>query len=462
MTQLSVKDLYTKDLEDNTTVSLEGSIKTIRGSKNISFIELNDGSCFKSAQIIVKKSNENFEQISKLPIASTITVEGAFVKTPDAPQPFEVHGEKVELVGRSDSDYPLQKKKTSYEFLRTIAHLRPRTNTFYSVFRIRSLAAFAVHEYLQHNDFVYVNTPIITSSDTEGAGEMFRVTTMDMDNLPKDDQGHVDNSKDFFKTETNLTVSGQLPEEAFTMAFKNVYTFGPTFRAENSHTPRHASEFWMIEPDMAYTRLPGMMDVAEGLLKYVINYVLDHAKDELEFLDENVKPGLIEKLQKTANEDFARVTYTDAVKLLQDADVDFKVPVEWGIDLQSEHERYLCEDVYKRPTFLTDYPRDIKAFYMRDNDDGKTVAAADCLVPGIGEIVGGSEREERYDVLNDKIKEFNLNPEEYDWYEDLRKYGEIKHSGFGIGFERLVMYVTGMENIRDVIPFPREPGSAKF
>ncbi|KOY71577.1 asparagine--tRNA ligase [Apilactobacillus kunkeei] len=462
MTQLSVKDLYTKDLEDNTTVSLEGSIKTIRGSKNISFIELNDGSCFKSAQIIVKKSNENFEQISKLPIASTITVEGAFVKTPDAPQPFEVHGEKVELVGRSDSDYPLQKKKTSYEFLRTIAHLRPRTNTFYSVFRIRSLAAFAVHEYLQHNDFVYVNTPIITSSDTEGAGEMFRVTTMDMDNLPKDDQGHVDNSKDFFKTETNLTVSGQLPEEAFTMAFKNVYTFGPTFRAENSHTPRHASEFWMIEPDMAYTRLPGMMDVAEGLLKYVINYVLDHAKDELEFLDENVKPGLIEKLQKTANEDFARVTYTDAVKLLQDADVEFKVPVEWGIDLQSEHERYLCEDVYKRPTFLTDYPRHIKAFYMRDNDDGKTVAAADCLVPGIGEIVGGSEREERYDVLNDKIKEFDLNPEEYDWYEDLRKYGEIKHSGFGIGFERLVMYVTGMENIRDVIPFPREPGSAKF
>ncbi|CAI2647367.1 Asparagine--tRNA ligase [Apilactobacillus kunkeei] len=462
MTQLSVKDLYTKDLEDNTTVSLEGSIKTIRGSKNISFIELNDGSCFKSAQIIVKKSNENFEQISKLPIASTITVEGAFVKTPDAPQPFEVHGEKVELVGRSDSDYPLQKKKTSYEFLRTIAHLRPRTNTFYSVFRIRSLAAFAVHEYLQHNDFVYVNTPIITSSDTEGAGEMFRVTTMDMDNLPKDDQGHVDNSKDFFKTETNLTVSGQLPEEAFTMAFKNVYTFGPTFRAENSHTPRHASEFWMIEPDMAYTRLPGMMDVAEGLLKYVINYVLDHAKDELEFLDENVKPGLIEKLQKTASEDFARVTYTDAVKLLKDADVDFKVPVEWGIDLQSEHERYLCEDVYKRPTFLTDYPRDIKAFYMRDNDDGKTVAAADCLVPGIGEIVGGSEREERYDVLNDKIKEFDLNPEEYDWYEDLRKYGEIKHSGFGIGFERLVMYVTGMENIRDVIPFPREPGSAKF
>ncbi len=462
MTQLSVKDLYTKDLEDNTTVSLEGSIKTIRGSKNISFIELNDGSCFKSAQIIVKKSNENFEQISKLPIASTITVEGAFVKTPDAPQPFEVHGEKVELVGRSDSDYPLQKKKTSYEFLRTIAHLRPRTNTFYSVFRIRSLAAFAVHEYLQHNDFVYVNTPIITSSDTEGAGEMFRVTTMDMDNLPKDEQGHVDNSKDFFKTETNLTVSGQLPEEAFTMAFKNVYTFGPTFRAENSHTPRHASEFWMIEPDMAYTRLPGMMDVAEGLLKYVINYVLDHAKDELEFLDENVKPGLIEKLQKTASEDFARVTYTDAVKLLQEADVEFNVPVEWGIDLQSEHERYLCEDVYKRPTFLTDYPRDIKAFYMRDNDDGKTVAAADCLVPGIGEIVGGSEREERYDVLNDKIKEFDLNPEEYDWYEDLRKYGEIKHSGFGIGFERLVMYVTGMENIRDVIPFPREPGSAKF
>ncbi len=462
MKQLTVKDLFTKDLEDNSTVALEGSIKTIRGSKNISFIELNDGSCLKSAQVIVKKNNENFEAISKLPIASTITVEGTFVKTPDAPQPFEVHGEKVELVGHSNSDYPLQKKKQSYEYLRTIAHLRPRTNTFYSVFRIRSLAAFAVHEYLQHNDFVYVNTPIITSSDTEGAGEMFRVTTLDPNNLPKDENGKVDNSKDFFKTETNLTVSGQLPEEAFTMAFKNVYTFGPTFRAENSHTPRHASEFWMIEPDMAYTRLPGMMDVAEGLLKYVINYVLDHAKDELEFLDENVKPGLIEKLQKTASEDFARVTYTDAVKLLQDADVEFKVPVEWGIDLQSEHERYLCEDVYKRPTFLTDYPRDIKAFYMRDNDDGKTVAAADCLVPGIGEIVGGSEREEREDVLNDKIHEFGLTPEEYDWYQELRKYGEIKHSGFGIGFERLVMYITGMENIRDVIPFPREPGSAKF
>lgn len=462
MKQLTVKDLFTKDLEDNSTVALEGSIKTIRGSKNISFIELNDGSCLKSAQVIVKKNNENFEAISKLPIASTITVEGTFVKTPDAPQPFEVHGEKVELVGHSNSDYPLQKKKQSYEYLRTIAHLRPRTNTFYSVFRIRSLAAFAVHEYLQHNDFVYVNTPIITSSDTEGAGEMFRVTTLDPNNLPKDEKGKVDNSKDFFKTETNLTVSGQLPEEAFTMAFRNVYTFGPTFRAENSHTPRHASEFWMIEPDMAYTRLSGMMDVAEGLLKYVINYVLEHAKDELAFLDENVKPGLIEKLKNTANKDFARVTYTDAIKILQDADKEFKVPVKWGIDLQSEHERYLCEEVYKRPTFLTDYPRDIKAFYMRDNDDGKTVAAADCLVPGIGEIVGGSEREEREDVLNDKIHEFGLTPEEYDWYQELRKYGEIKHSGFGIGFERLVMYITGMENIRDVIPFPREPGSAKF
>lgn len=462
MQQISVKDLFTKDIKDNTTVALEGSIKTIRGSKNISFIELNDGSCFKSAQVIIKKDNENFTTINKLPIASTIEVEGSFVKTPNAPQPFEIHGEKVELVGHSNSDYPLQKKKQTYEFLRTIAHLRPRTNTFYSVFRIRSLAAFAVHEYLQHNDFVYVNTPIITSSDTEGAGEMFRVTTMDMNNLPKDEDGTIDNSKDFFKTETNLTVSGQLPEEAFTMAFKNVYTFGPTFRAENSHTPRHASEFWMIEPDMAYTRLPGMMDVAEGLLKYVINYVLDHAQDELEFLDKNVKPGLLDKLKATVSEDFARVTYTDAIKMLQDADVDFKVPVKWGIDLQSEHERYLCEDIYKRPTFLTDYPRNIKAFYMRDNDDGKTVAAADCLVPGIGEIVGGSEREEREDILANKIKEFNLNPDEYDWYEDLRKYGEIKHSGFGIGFERLVMYVTGMDNIRDVIPFPREPGSAPF
>ncbi|TPR12606.1 asparagine--tRNA ligase [Apilactobacillus timberlakei] len=462
MQQLSVIDLYDKDIEDKSTVALEGSVKTIRGSKNISFIELNDGSCFRSAQIILKKDNPNFEEISKLPIASTITVEGEFVKTPDAQQAFEIHGQKVELVGHSNADYPLQKKKQSFEYLRTIAHLRPRTNTFYSVFRIRSLAAFAVHEYLQHNDFVYVNTPIITSSDAEGAGAMFRATTLDMNNLPKDDEGNVDNSKDFFKTVTNLTVSGQLQEEAFTMAFKNVYTFGPTFRAENSHTPRHASEFWMIEPDMAYTRLPGMMDCAEGLLKYVINYLLEHAKDELNFLDKNVEPGLIEKLKGTAGKEFARVTYTDAIKLLQESGEKFDIPVKWGMDLKSEHERYLCEEIYKRPTFLTDYPRDIKAFYMRDNDDGKTVAASDCLVPGIGEIVGGSEREEREDVLDQKIHEFGLKPEEYAWYAELRKYGEIKHSGFGIGFERLVMYVTGMENIRDVIPYPREPGNAPF
>ncbi|UQS85124.1 asparagine--tRNA ligase [Apilactobacillus apisilvae] len=462
MQQLSVIDLYDKDIEDKSTVALEGSVKTIRGSKNISFIELNDGSCFRSAQVILKKDNPNFEEISKLPIASTITVEGEFVKTPDAQQPFEIHGQKVELVGHSNADYPLQKKKQTFEYLRTIAHLRPRTNTFYSVFRIRSLAAFAVHEYLQHNDFVYVNTPIITSSDAEGAGAMFRATTLDMNNLPKDEDGKVDNSKDFFKTVTNLTVSGQLQEEAFTMAFKNVYTFGPTFRAENSHTPRHASEFWMIEPDMAYTRLPGMMDCAEGLLKYVINYLLEHAKDELDFLDQNVEPGLLDKLRGTAGEEFARVTYTDAIKMLQESGEQFEIPVKWGMDLKSEHERYLCEEIYKRPTFLTDYPRDIKAFYMRDNDDGKTVAASDCLVPGIGEIVGGSEREEREDILDKKIHEFGLKPEEYAWYAELRKYGEIKHSGFGIGFERLVMYLTGMENIRDVIPYPREPGNAPF
>ncbi|MCF6514716.1 asparagine--tRNA ligase [Lactobacillus sp. S2-2] len=462
MTKLTVKELYSQVDLNGKKVEFSGWIRTIRGSKKISFIELNDGSILKNAQVILKSDNEDFEEISKLPISSTILVQGEFVETPDSPQPFEIQASHIEELGSSDSDYPLQKKKHSYEYLRTIAHLRPRTNTFYSVFKIRSMAAFAIHQYLQSKGFTYVNTPIITSSDTEGAGEMFRVTTLDINNLPKDDQGQVDDTQDFFKEETNLTVSGQLAVEPFALAFKDVYTFGPTFRAENSHTARHASEFWMIEPEMAFANLQDTIEVSEELLKSVVNYLFENAKDELEFLNDNVDETLIDRLKNTVDEDFAQLTYTQAIKDLQNADTEFEVPVEWGIDLQSEHERYLCEEIYKKPVFLTDYPRNIKAFYMRDNDDGKTVAAADLLVPMIGELIGGSQREERLEELSKKIQEFNLNEEEYNWYLELRKYGETEHSGFGIGFERLLMYVTGMSNIRDVIPYPRTPGNAQF
>ena len=462
MAQQTVKDLYTQLDQLSGSVELTGWVRTIRSSKRVGFIELNDGSSLHNAQIVMTSEMDNYEELTKLPLSATIHVVGELVATPKAQQPFEIQATAITQVGGSDNDYPLQKKKHSYEYLRTIAHLRPRTNTFYAVFKIRSLAAFAVHQYLQEHDFTYVNTPIITSSDSEGAGEMFQVTTLDMNHLPLDDQGQVDESQDFFKEKTNLTVSGQLPVEAFALAFRNVYTFGPTFRAENSHTSRHASEFWMIEPEMAFADLNDVMNMAEGLLKAVITYLFDHAQAELDFLNEHVDADLLARLHQTLDEDFARVTYTKAIELLKEEPVDFKVPVDWGTDLQAEHERYLTEEVYHQPIFLTDYPKEIKAFYMRNNDDDKTVAAADLLVPQIGELIGGSQREERYEQLQQKIKDFGLSEEEYQWYLELRKYGETRTSGFGIGFERLVMYVTGMGNIRDVIPYPRTPGNAEF
>lgn len=464
MKDVLVKDLYTKprDFGDE-SITVSGWIRTTRSSKKIAFIELNDGTYIKNIQVIAKRDGlDNYEDVTKLPISSTLKVTGKLVETPDAQQPFELHAEAIDIEGVSDPDFPLQKKAHSLEYLRTIAHLRPRTNTFYAVFKIRSLAAFAIHEYLQKNGFVYVNTPIITSSDTEGAGEMFRVTTLDDQDTPKTDDGKNDYSKDFFGEETNLTVSGQLQVEPFALAFRDVYTFGPTFRAEDSHTKRHAAEFWMIEPEMAFAELPAVLDRSEGLLKYVVQYLLENASEDLQFLNDNIDHDLLDLLHKTVDEDFARITYTKAIELLEKADVDFKFPVKWGIDFNSEHEQYLAEKVFGKPVFVTDYPRDFKAFYMRDNEDGKTVAAVDLLVPRIGELIGGSQREEREDVLEAKMKEFGLPREEYEWYLDLRKYGGTKHSGFGIGFERLLMYVTGMDNIRDVIPYPRVQGSINF
>jgi asparaginyl-tRNA synthetase len=463
MQDVLVKDLYKKEFADGDEVTLHGWIRTIRGSKRVGFIELNDGSFFKNVQVVITSDMENYAEVVKFPISTTLKVVGTVSLTPKAQQPFEIHATEVVEEGASDADFPLQKKAHSYEYMRTIAHLRPRTNTFYSVFRIRSLAAFAIHEYLQHNGFVYVHTPIITSSDAEGAGEMFQVTTLDLNNVPKTDEGKIDYNEDFFRKETNLTVSGQLEVEPFALAFRNVYTFGPTFRAENSHTGRHASEFWMIEPEMAFADLKDEMDCSEELLKYVINYVMDNAKEELDFLNENVDNTLIDRLKATAGEEFAHVTYTDAIDILEKAtDVEFEVKPYWGLDLDSEHERYLSEQVYKKPVFITDYPKDFKAFYMRANDDGKTVAAADLLVPEIGELIGGSQREERLDVLEKRMAELDMNEDDYKWYLELRKYGGTVHSGFGIGFERLVMYITGMENIRDVIPYPRTPGNAEF
>lgn len=459
-----VKTLYSQAEHDaDVEVEVTGWLKTIRSSKKISFLEINDGSYIKNVQVIMDNNAlENSEEIRKAAIYSTIKVVGKVADTPKAKQPFEIQASSITILGSSNSDYPLQKKEHTPEFLREQAHLRPRTNTFYAVFRIRSLVSFAVHQFLQSNNFVYVNTPIITSSDTEGAGEMFKVTTLDLNNLPKNEAGEVDSSKDFFKQPTNLTVSGQLNAEAFALAFRNVYTFGPAFRAENSHTTRHASEFWMIEPEMAFANLQDIMNTSEDLLKYVVNYLLENAKEELEFLNGAVDPELKARLEATKDADFARVSYTEAIDILMNADQEFENQVEWGIDLQTEHERYLSEKVYQNPVFITDYPKDIKAFYMRENEDHKTVAAVDLLVPGIGELIGGSQREERLDKINEKIAEFHLDPKEYEWYAELRKYGETEHSGFGIGFERLLMYVTGIENIRDVIPFPRTPGNASF
>ena len=443
-------------------VVIQGWVRTLRSSKAFGFIEVNDGSCYSNIQVVFESDLSNFEAVSKFTIASAIKVTGTLVETPQAKQKFEIKASHVELLGHSEHDYPLQKKRHTFEYLRTIAHLRPRSNTFNAVFRVRSLVAYAVHKFFQDQGYVYVHTPIITGSDAEGAGEMFRVTTLDLDDVPKTDEGKIDNKQDFFGKETNLTVSGQLAAEAFALSYRNVYTFGPTFRAENSNTARHAAEFWMIEPEMAFADITMNMEVAEAMVKYIITYVMENAPAELAFFNQRIDKSLLERLNNVVNNDFERITYTQAVEILENADVEFEFPVKWGTDLQSEHERYITEKVYNKPVFVIDYPKDIKAFYMRMNEDGKTVAAMDLLVPGVGEIIGGSQREERYDVLLGKIKDMGLSEEDYWWYLDLRKYGTAIHSGFGLGFERMIMYVTGMSNIRDVIPFPRTTKSAEF
>lgn len=432
-----------------------GWIRSIRDSKTFGFIVINDGTFFEPLQIVYSDKLDNFDSISKLNVGAAIVVRGTLVETPDAKQPFEIQADSVEVEGHSASDYPLQKKRHSFEYLRTMSHLRPRTNTFQAVFRVRSLIAYAIHKFFQERDFVYVHTPLITGSDCEGAGEMFRVTTLDMDQIPKNDKGMVDFSQDFFGKETSLTVSGQLNGETFAQAFKNIYTFGPTFRAENSNTTRHAAEFWMIEPEIAFADLGDDMMLAENMLKYIIRYVLEHAPEEMNFFNSFVDKGLIGRLQHVADSEFAHVTYTEAVEILEKNNDAFDYKVSWGADLQTEHERYLTEEIFKRPVFVTDYPKEIKAFYMKMNEDGKTVAAMDCLVPGIGEIIGGSQREDDLAVLEKRMEECGLDKEDYGFYLDLRKYGSTRHAGFGLGFERCVMYLTGMQNIRDVIPFPR-------
>ena len=436
-------------------VEVCGWVRSVRASKAFGFIVVNDGTFFDTLQVVFHDTMPNFEEVSKLNVGSALIVRGTLVATPDAKQPFEIQATEVEIEGASTPDYPLQKKRHSLEYLRTISHLRARTNTFQAVFRVRSLIAFAIHSFFMERNFVYVHTPIITGSDCEGAGEMFRVTTLDLDNLPKNDDGTVDFAEDFFGKSTNLTVSGQLNGETYAMAFRNIYTFGPTFRAENSNTTRHAAEFWMIEPEIAFADLNDDMQLAEDMLKYVINYVLEHAPEELKFFDSFIDKGLLERLNNVVNSDFGRVTYTEAIEILEKNNDNFDYPVHWGSDLQTEHERYLTETVFKRPVFVTDYPKEIKAFYMKLNPDGKTVAAMDCLVPGIGEIIGGSQREDDYDKLVARMNELGLNPDDYDFYLDLRKYGTARHAGFGLGFERCVMYLTGMSNIRDVVPFPR-------
>ncbi|PKM51533.1 MAG: asparagine--tRNA ligase [Firmicutes bacterium HGW-Firmicutes-7] len=456
MGSLLIKQLFcnpSKYYETNITIS--GWIRSVRDSKTFAFIVLNDGSCFSNLQIVVQGDLENFKDVAKLNIGAAIVVTGKLIATPEAKQPFEVQASEVVIEGESTPDYPLQKKKHSFEYLRTIAHLRPRTNTFSAVFRVRSITSFAIHQFFQEKGFVYVQTPIITGSDAEGAGEMFKVSTLDSDKLPKNSKGGIDYSKDFFGKETNLTVSGQLNVEAYAMAFRNVYTFGPTFRAENSNTARHAAEFWMIEPEIAFADIEDNMVLAEDMLKYIIRYVREHAPEEMEFFNNFIDKGLLERLDNVVNNDFARITYTEAIEILEKNKEKFEYPVSWGIDLQTEHERYLTEEVYKKPVFVINYPKDIKAFYMKLNEDNRTVAAMDLLVPGVGEIIGGSQREEKHDKLVNRMKEMDLNEEDYWWYLDLRKYGGTRHAGFGLGFERAIMYITGMGNIRDVISFPR-------
>ncbi|MBQ6949568.1 MAG: asparagine--tRNA ligase [Firmicutes bacterium] len=459
-----LRELYRNTAEyGGQEVVIKGWVRNNRASNKFGFIELNDGSFFKSVQVVYEEEFlNNFEEIAKAYVATALEVKGVVEITPNAKQPFEIKAREIKVEATSTPDYPLQPKRHSMEFLREIAHLRPRSNMFSAVFRVRSLVAYAIHQFFQEQNFVYVHTPIITGSDCEGAGEMFRVTTLDMDNPPRDEEGNIDYSKDFFGKETSLTVSGQLQGETYALAFRNIYTFGPTFRAENSHTGRHASEFWMIEPEMSFTDLAGNMEVAEAMIKYIINYVLENAPEEMQFFNSFVDKGLLDRLNHIVNSDFGRVSYTEAVDILLKSGKEFQYPVAWGIDLQTEHERYLTEEVFKKPIFVTDYPKDIKAFYMRLNDDNKTVAACDLLVPGVGEIIGGSQREERYDVLTARMAELGLKEEDYSWYLDLRKYGGVKHSGYGLGFERIIMYITGVSNIRDVLPFPRTPGAAEF
>ena len=452
----NIREIFrNKDKFADKEVTIGGWVRSNRNSKNFGFIVVNDGTFFEPIQVVYGNGLDNYDEVGKINVGAAIIVRGTLVLTPDAKQPFEIQAAEVTVEGASTPDYPLQKKRHTFEYLRTISHLRPRTNTFEAVFRVRSLCAYAIHKFFQERDFVYVHTPLITGSDCEGAGEMFQVTTLDLNNLPMTEEGKVDFSKDFFNKPTNLTVSGQLNGETYAMAFKNIYTFGPTFRAENSNTTRHAAEFWMIEPEIAFADLEDDMMLAESMLKYVINYVLENAPEEMAFFNNFVDKGLLDRLRNVVENDFARVTYTEAIDILSKHNDKFDYKVSWGCDLQTEHERYLTEQIYKRPVFVTDYPKEIKAFYMKLNVDGKTVAAVDCLVPGIGEIIGGSQREDDYDKLLARINELGLSEDDYKFYLDLRKYGSARHAGFGLGFERCVMYLTGMGNIRDVIPFPR-------
>lgn len=446
----------------NTEIKVSGWVRTVRDSKTFGFIELNDGSFFKNLQVVFDENLENFKDIAKLGVGASIIAEGKLVETPNAKQLFEIKAIKIAVEGLCPPEYPLQKKRHTFEYLRSIAHLRPRTNTFSAVFRVRSLAAYAIHKFFNERSFVYVHTPIITASDCEGAGEMFRVTTLDVVNPPKTPTGEVDYSQDFFGKSANLTVSGQLNAETYCMAFRNIYTFGPTFRAENSNTPRHAAEFWMIEPEIAFAELEDDMELAEDMVKFIINYILENAPEEIEFFNSFVDNALLERLTSIVNSEFGHVTYTEAVEILEKVKDQFQYPVYWGCDLQTEHERYLTEQVFKKPVFVTDYPKEIKAFYMKMNEDNKTVRAMDLLVPGIGEMIGGSQREEKLDVLEHRMDELGLCKEDYWWYLELRKFGGTRHAGFGLGFERLIMYLTGITNIRDVIPFPRTTGSAEF
>ena len=463
MKKLTIKDLYrnTDEYVDKQVI-LEGWVRTVRNSKAFGFIELNDGSFFKNVQIVFEDTLSNFNEICKLSISSSIKVTGTLVKTEGAKQAFEVKANEIIIENLSSLDYPLQKKKTSFEYLRTVSHLRPRTNTFSAVFRVRSVLSFAIHKFFQERGFVYVHTPLITSSDAEGAGEMFNVNSFDLANVPMTDDGKVDYSKDFFGKPAHLTVSGQLNAEAFATSFRNVYTFGPTFRAENSNTVKHAAEFWMIEPEICFADLKDDMDLAEDMIKYIITYVLNECPEEMEFFNKFIDNTLLDRLNNVINSDFGRITYTDAIKELEKVNDKFEYKVSWGVDLQTEHERYICEKLFGKPVFVTDYPAEIKAFYMKQNPDGKTVAATDLLAPGIGEIIGGSQREEDFDKLSSKIKDLGMDENTYEWYMDLRKYGSVVHSGFGLGFERMMMYLTGMQNIRDVIPFPRTPKNCDF